>query len=231
MPASYYRLLVAFAASLSLLLGGCTATRIAQPDATVAELPKPEQQEASALPEGTMDTESTIWTLLGIAKKPQHAVGPETGPGVSPVLWQATLDTLNFVDMDSLDPMAGVAKTKWYSPQGKQDAGAALRFAHLEHRAPDPLGERSVARCDDRHRCRRQPRKRYPRTGAADPHRPHPRAATIKGTAGPTRRRGIGHVTLQFPGKRDEVAAALARAPQLRGPARPGGAGILCPRK
>jgi hypothetical protein len=120
MSAPYYRLLVAFAASLSLLLGGCTATRTVQPDAAAAELPRPEQQEASAAaPE--VDTESTIWTLLGIAKKPQQTPGPVTGPGVSPILWQATLDTLNFVEMDSVDPVAGLAVTQWYSPKGKPD--------------------------------------------------------------------------------------------------------------
>jgi hypothetical protein len=121
MPASYYRLLVAFVASLSLLLGACSATRTVQSDATLAELPQPAQQQASALPEGSMDTESTIWTLLGIAKKPSKTPGPETGPGVSPVVWQAVLDTLSFTDMESLDPKAGLAMTKWYSPKGKPD--------------------------------------------------------------------------------------------------------------
>jgi len=120
MPAPYYRLLVAFAASLSLLVSGCIATKTTQSDASVAELPKPVQQEA-ALPEGEMDTESTIWTLLGIAKKPHTDLGPETGPGVSPVLWQAALDTLNFAGMDSLDPQAGLMVTNWYSPKGKSD--------------------------------------------------------------------------------------------------------------
>src|SRR5271156_2663181 len=134
MPASYYRLLVAFAASLSLLLDACTATKTTQSDASVAELPKPVQQEASALPEGTMDTESTIWTLLGIAKKPQKDLGPETGPGVSPVLWQAALDTLNFAGMDSLDPVAGLMVTNWYSPKGKP--GERLRItAFIKARA------------------------------------------------------------------------------------------------
>jgi hypothetical protein len=118
MPASYYRLLVAPAASLSLLLCACSATKTTQSDATAAQLPQPEHQQA-ALPEGEMDTESTIWTMLGIAKKPSKAPGPETGPGVSPVLWQAVLDTLNFVEMDSLDPVAGLAITKWYSPKDK----------------------------------------------------------------------------------------------------------------
>jgi hypothetical protein len=68
-----------------------------------------------------MDTQSTIWTMLGIAKKPKAELGPQTGPGVSPVLWQAVLDTLNFADMESLDPVAGLALTRWYSPKGKPD--------------------------------------------------------------------------------------------------------------
>ncbi|HZK90404.1 MAG TPA: DUF3576 domain-containing protein [Stellaceae bacterium] len=121
MPALYYRLLVIFAASISLLLGACAASRTTQSDASVAELPQPAQQEASARPDGEMDTETTIWNLIGIAKKEQRPLGQATGPGVSPVLWQAALDTLSFADMDSLDPAAGLAVSKWYSPKGKPD--------------------------------------------------------------------------------------------------------------
>ena len=119
MPAPYYRVLAALAASFSLLLAACTATKTTQSDAVVAQLPQPEQQQASADTEGSMDTETTIWNLIGIAKKPSKAPGPQTGPGVSSVLWQAALDTLSFADFDSLDPMAGLAVTKWYSPKGK----------------------------------------------------------------------------------------------------------------
>jgi len=122
MPAFYYRSPVVFAASLSLLAialtAGCTATPVAQDDAVAAQLPQASQQ-ASAEPEEGMDTESTIWTVLGIAKKPTQEIGPKTGPGVSPVLWQAVLDTLSFVSMDSLDPMAGLAVSNWYTPKSK----------------------------------------------------------------------------------------------------------------
>jgi len=120
MPALYYRSLVAFAASLSLLASGCSANRVAQDDAVGAQIQLPQtQQEASMAPEGEMDTESTIWTVLGIAKKPSKEIGPHTGPGVSPVLWQAALDTLSFVEMEAADPIAGLAVTNWYSPKGK----------------------------------------------------------------------------------------------------------------
>lgn len=119
MPVPYYRLLAAFAASLSLLLGACTATKTAQSDAVAAELPKPEQQEASADVDGGMDTETTFWQLIGVAKKPSKIPGPQTGPGVSPILWQAAIDTLNFADFDSQDPTAGLIVTKWYSPKNK----------------------------------------------------------------------------------------------------------------
>jgi hypothetical protein len=122
MPASYYRPLVVFAASLSLLAGGCTATKTTQSDATVAQLPQPDQQQASAAPAGEENTEGNIWTFLHIAKQPHAAsAGPQTGPGVSSVLWQATLDTLQFAGMDSLDPMAGLAVSNWYSPKGRPD--------------------------------------------------------------------------------------------------------------
>jgi hypothetical protein len=114
----YYRAPAAFAASLSLLLGACTATKTTQADAVAAQLPQP-VQEASANADGGMDTETTIWQLVGIAKKPEKIPGPETGPGVSPVLWQATLDTLRFADFESTDPVAGLIVTKWYSPRGK----------------------------------------------------------------------------------------------------------------
>ncbi|MBV8778000.1 MAG: DUF3576 domain-containing protein [Alphaproteobacteria bacterium] len=119
MPTSYHRLMICCAASLFLLLVGCTAARTTQSDAAVAQLPQPIQQEASAAEE--MDTETTIWNILGIAKKMPRYVGPQTGPGVSPILWQAALDTLNFAAIDSMDPVAGLAVTKWYAPKGKPD--------------------------------------------------------------------------------------------------------------
>jgi hypothetical protein len=117
----HYRFIIPVAASLSLLLAACTATKTTQSDAAVAQLPQPEQQQASADSEGTMDTQTTIWQLIGIAKKPSKSPGPETGPGVSPIIWQATLDTLNFVGIDSEDPVTGLIVTKWYSPKGKTD--------------------------------------------------------------------------------------------------------------
>jgi hypothetical protein len=119
MPASYYRLLSALAASLSLLLAGCGNTVKTQSDAIAADLPQNTQEASNS---DGIDTDSTIWTMLGLAKKP-HAQdwGPKTGPGVSPELWQATLDTLSFVNMDSLDPQSGLVVTDWYSPKGKPD--------------------------------------------------------------------------------------------------------------
>jgi Domain of unknown function (DUF3576) len=117
MPVCYYRPLRALAASL-LLLTGCTATRVTQPDATAAQLPQANQQAST---DDGMDTEGNIWTLLGIAKKPPRDFGIRTGPGVSPELWQATIDTLSFASMDSLDSQTGLAVTDWYNPKGKPD--------------------------------------------------------------------------------------------------------------
>jgi hypothetical protein len=116
MSVAYYRLSVAYAASLSLAVAACATTQpseLSQPGAANA-------QQASTSGPSEMDTEATIWTLLGLAKKEsERRVGPQTGSTVSPVLWQAALDTLDFVKFASEDPVAGSLVTDWYSPQNK----------------------------------------------------------------------------------------------------------------
>jgi hypothetical protein len=126
MSARYYRLSAALAASLSLLLAGCGSDRPAAPPPPAAASALPgATQAASAQPAAQsddIDTESTIWTVLGVAKRPsQRAIGPQTGDQVSPILWEAAHDTLNFVKITSEDPMTGVMQTDWYSPPGKPE--------------------------------------------------------------------------------------------------------------
>ena len=114
MPVVHYRLSVAFAASLSLAVASCAATQSSDPPNAA------NGQQASTSDPGEIDTEATIWTVLGIAKKEsQRQIGPQTGSTVSPILWQAALDTLNFVSFASEDPLAGSLVTDWYSPSGK----------------------------------------------------------------------------------------------------------------
>jgi hypothetical protein len=116
MPDAHYRLSVAFAASLSLATAACDLQPVGwseQPNAAST-------QQASTSERSEMDTEATIWTVLGLAKKEsEKPIGPQTGATVSPILWQATLDTLNFVTFASEDPLAGSLVTDWYSPSGK----------------------------------------------------------------------------------------------------------------
>jgi hypothetical protein len=119
MPAHYYRLLAVSAASLSLLLGGCSL----MPGADTAA---PPPQQASINQEDDPDADSTLWTVLGIADKPLKNPGPVTGRDVSPVIWQAALDTFSFASIDSADPMAGLLVTNWYTPKGR--ATERMRF-------------------------------------------------------------------------------------------------------
>ncbi len=71
---------------------------------------------------GEMDTDATIWTMLGFAKKPsEHEPGPQTGTTVSPILWQAAHETLDFVKFSSEDPLTGLLVSDWYSPKDKPD--------------------------------------------------------------------------------------------------------------
>jgi hypothetical protein len=133
MSARYYRLLPAFAATLSVLLPGLLPGLLSvllagcgsDPPVASAAAPQPAAaqpapaQVAASEPDD-IDTEATIWTVLGMSKRPsERAIGPQTGDKVSPLLWEAAHDTLNFVKVASEDPMTGVLQTDWYSPPGK----------------------------------------------------------------------------------------------------------------
>jgi len=124
MSARYYGLLLGVAASLSLLTAGCGPANIAA-DPVTGATPRPPVARSAADP---MDTEATLWTMLGIAKtESEQNVGPQTGDAVSPVLWQATQDTLQFAGISAEDPMTGLLMTDWYSPPGRP--GERLRVS------------------------------------------------------------------------------------------------------
>jgi hypothetical protein len=117
MTGTHYRASAALAASLSLVLAACAASPPAE-QARVQPGAAETQKSASSEPEG-IDTEATILTVLGLAKKESvKDPGPQTGRTVSPVLWQAAHDTLNFVKYASEDPLTGSIVTDWYSPPG-----------------------------------------------------------------------------------------------------------------
>jgi hypothetical protein len=117
----HYRLPVAFAASLSLALAACAASPPAEQPAQQSGGPPGStnaQKAASGEPE-EIDTEANILTILGLAKKESvKDPGPQTGRAVSPILWQAAHDTLDFVKYTSEDPLTGSIVTDWYSPPG-----------------------------------------------------------------------------------------------------------------
>ena len=113
MPVVHYRPSLALAASLSLALSACA-------ESPPAQQPGQPQQAAAASEPEDIDTEANILTVLGLAKKESvKEPGPHTGRTVSPVLWQAANDTLDFVKYVSEDPLTGSIVTEWYSPPGK----------------------------------------------------------------------------------------------------------------
>ena len=123
MSLAHYRLSAVLAASLSLVLSGCAGNPPNQAAAAYATTPSAGQPKtAAADPHGGIDTDATLWTVLGLAKEgSQREPGPQTGSTVSPIAWQAALDTLNFVKLSSKDPLTGMLVTNWYSPPDKPD--------------------------------------------------------------------------------------------------------------
>jgi Domain of unknown function (DUF3576) len=116
MSRAHYRAFGGLAASLSLALGACAG---APADQARTQPAAAEAQQAAASEPDEIDTEATIFTVLGLAKKQSvQEPGPKTGRTVSPILWQAAHDTLDFVKYASEDPLTGSIVTDWYSPPG-----------------------------------------------------------------------------------------------------------------
>ena len=118
----HYRLSIAFAASFSLALAECATSPPVRQASEQSSAPPgaSDAQRATSDRPDEIDTEATIWTVLGLAKKGSvKDPGPQTGNTVSPILWQAAHDTLDFVKYASEDPLTGSIVTDWYSPPGK----------------------------------------------------------------------------------------------------------------
>jgi hypothetical protein len=119
MSAPYYGLLLGVAASVSLLIAGCGSDRTRQAaDPVTGRMPTPLASDQSL--RDPYNTDATIWTVLGLAKRAsEREVGPQTGTTVSPILWMAARDALDFAGVASEDPMTGLVVTNWYSPPAK----------------------------------------------------------------------------------------------------------------
>jgi hypothetical protein len=118
MLVSHYRPSVVLAASFCLALAAC-ATNEPTPQSGEQPTAAANSQQAASSEPDEIDTEATIWTVLGLAKKESvKDPGPQTGRSVSPILWQAAHDTLDFVKYTSEDPLTGSIVTDWYSPPG-----------------------------------------------------------------------------------------------------------------
>jgi hypothetical protein len=134
MPFRHYRLAGAVAASFSLLLIACSSSPPAPQASPPGAASNTGVKTAAADPPEGMDTEATIWTMLGLAKKPsEHQPGPRTGDTVSPILWQAALDTLGFVKFSTQDPLTGELVTDWYSPADKPNERFKIYAFVLAH--------------------------------------------------------------------------------------------------
>jgi hypothetical protein len=90
------------------LFGGNAAQRQSDDVAGRAEA----QQAAVARGSGNRAPRSTIWDLFN------NSADPNTTVEVNKYLWQASLDVLNFLPVESVDPFTGVMVTGYGTPPG-----------------------------------------------------------------------------------------------------------------
>jgi hypothetical protein len=101
-PNRFNRAVIALAIILAVGLYGCEGLK---PD------PPKEEKRDSIFGEGG------LFFGTGRAKNSDQ----ENGIGVNSFLWRATLDTIAFMPVNSVDPFGGVIITDWYSPPETPD--------------------------------------------------------------------------------------------------------------
>jgi hypothetical protein len=65
---------------------------------------------------GSLMSDEGGLSIFGDNDKGKGAESGAAGIGVNAFLWRATLDTINFMPIQSADPFGGVILTDWYSP-------------------------------------------------------------------------------------------------------------------
>lgn len=110
---------LAFAAGLSLTLAGCGGLSLFQRDASIAtddqlsRKARADEQRAAYNEANDIDeNRSTLWDLFS------NADDPNTTVEVNKYIWQASLEVLNFLPIESVDPFTGVIVTGYGSPPG-----------------------------------------------------------------------------------------------------------------
>lgn len=103
-----------FAGTVVMLLAACSG-----PTAPAAERKAAADAQRAAIDASRQDsddfeteTSSTIWGIFG------NQADPNTTVAVNRYLWQASLEVLNFLPIESVDPFTGVIVTGYGTPPG-----------------------------------------------------------------------------------------------------------------
>lgn len=106
------------AGSLALLLAACGNFSGLRSDGVVtdqemtARRAADAQRTAQARADGTDKPRATIWDLF------ENKADPNSTVAVNKYLWQASLEILNFLPIESVDPFTGVIVTGYGTPPG-----------------------------------------------------------------------------------------------------------------
>ena len=89
------------------------------------ETEPPRAPTRSAADQRSLDRYGTVLgpDALTLSTNPDRQGGAGGGPGigVNAFLWRASLDTIDFIPLNSADPFGGVIITDWYEPAGTED--------------------------------------------------------------------------------------------------------------